>query len=88
MNKTNNCRSTQDTQDLIPMFEFIKNPTFSLRGSQRTGSLSTLSSLKLSQRHSGDTHYHNKDNKNFSRPTTQGGSLRTTSNRLVAKLQE
>jgi hypothetical protein len=35
------------TQDLIPRFGSTKNPMSSLRGSQRTGSLSTLSLLKV-----------------------------------------
>jgi hypothetical protein len=49
--KTNQSRSMRETQDLIPRFGFTKNPTSSLRGSQRTGPLSTLSPLKESPRH-------------------------------------
>jgi hypothetical protein len=41
-------KSTQETQDLILRFGFTKNPTSSLRGSQRNWSLSTLFSLKNS----------------------------------------
>jgi hypothetical protein len=50
--KTSEYKSTRETQDLVPRFRFTKNPTSSLRGSQRTGSLSTLSSLKESSRYS------------------------------------
>jgi hypothetical protein len=49
-NKASKHKSTRETQDLIPRFRFIKNHTSSLRGSQRAGSHSTLSSLKWSQR--------------------------------------
>jgi hypothetical protein len=71
--------STQETQNLIPRFGFTKNPTLSLRGSQRTESLlrshkDNLELLTITK--TGNT--------NFLWLTTLSGSSRITSNRVRA----
>jgi hypothetical protein len=80
--------STRETQDLILRFGFTKNHMSSLRSSQRVGSLSTLYSLKWSQRLTFSCSLSQRWVIQTYQSSPHKAVARATSNRLGAQLQE